>query len=270
MNSEESSLLSMADLRGLWRRKWISSAEDGGVSLSVYWLQTDSLFADIRLPVERRIAASTVAEADAAGLRDLAACEGFAGRAELHEAHCTWHRAFDWQPDVGVADIGHVRAEGDLLYEHGVHRDYSEVWQRLTPARAPAFGLELRDLSDGRAGYLVSIADFFIYARGRPAQLRGAGDLTTMLDDCSDTEAKRALFDAEIAMGEVSPGWLITHCTYPWREGERLFQGPLATVGGTLTMAETDRDGRVKQRCWQVVAHEATPQDGAVATAEPT
>jgi len=248
----------MADLRGMWHRKWISAPHDDG--LQVFWLQTDSLFADIRVPASRAAGGRTLADIDGAGLRDLAACKGFAGRAELRDDLCTWHRTFDWQPDNGVADIGRVRAEGDLLHEEGVHREYSEIWQRLTPARAGALGLALADPSDGRLGFLVSVGDYFIYARGRSSRLCDTASLAALLAACPDRAMQRALFDAEIAMGSVSRGWEITASTFPWRAGDRLLDKPQALNDETFALPERDAEGRPTLRQWQVVAREATAE----------
>lgn len=244
----------------MWHRKWISAPHDDG--LQVFWLQTDSLFADIRVPAERSAGGPSLGEIDDAGLRDLATCKGFAGRAELHDDLCTWHRVFDWQPDNGVADIGRVRPEGDLLHEEGVHHEYSEIWQRLTPARAGAFGLALADPTDGRVGFLVSVGDHFIYARGRSNRLRNTASLAVLLEACPDRNAQRALFDAEIAMGSVSRGWEITRSTYPWRAGDRLLDVPQALADEPLVLLERDAEGRPARRQWRVVAREATA-DGA-------
>lgn len=254
-------MISTSMLRGLWRRRWIEPADQ--VDREVYWLQTDSLFGDVRVPHTRQGRAHSLDRLDAAAARDLALCQGFAGRIELNSDICTWHRRFDWQPDQGMTDSGRIRLENGLLMEDGIHAAYSEAWERMTPPGAAGLGLALRDRVEAREGYLAVVGDYFIYVRGRARPLPEGPDLLALLDECSGADASRLLFDAEMSLGRVGDQWPITCSNYVWREGQPLFAAAADLDGATLTVAEQRHDGSATTRTWDVEAREPVGRDGS-------
>ena len=125
---------------GVWQRTLLTTR--GGVhdsSTKVFWLQTAQLFADLRIPRPRP---QTPAE--------LATQAGFAGVTEVTGERCQWHRAIDFQPPSGRADIGRMQFErADYLIEDGLDDSYHEVWERLPDSLGRNWGQWLH-ADDGR------------------------------------------------------------------------------------------------------------------------
>jgi len=120
-------------LVGVWRRRLIAfpdGREDR--TTTVFWLQTRSTFADIRLPQESLVLQKLPRSAlPAEALLVLARQDGFAGHTTLDGDLCTWHRWISYRPPGPTADAGRLRLEAGLLIEEGVHAVYREDWERL-------------------------------------------------------------------------------------------------------------------------------------------
>lgn len=120
-------------LVGVWRRRLIAfpdGCEDR--TTTVFWLQTRSTFADIRLPQESLALSKLSRPAlPTEALPVLARQDGFAGHTTLDGDLCTWHRWISYRPPGPTPDAGRLRLEGGLLIEDGVHADYREDWERL-------------------------------------------------------------------------------------------------------------------------------------------
>ena len=81
--------------------------------LQVYWLQTNSIFVDSRVPVPAPVKGlKTVQDCSAEECLALAQQQGFAGTAVVHDGKCTWHRELDYQPAGGPPDIGKMTFKG--------------------------------------------------------------------------------------------------------------------------------------------------------------
>jgi hypothetical protein len=134
-----------ARLVAAWRREGISI---GGAPASepqdVWWLQTPSVFADVRIPVA--VGASAAA---------------FSGTTVQDGDRLTWHHDLSLHPITG-ADTGlvHWRDE-DTLIESGTALvlgapvAYEEVWRRATPRGA---SWEVRAIATGRRVVVGSYA----------------------------------------------------------------------------------------------------------------
>ena len=184
--------------RGLWRRVAYERADGSGDAASlVLWLQTETLYVDIRIPADRpRVEAFHPA---------LAAQEGFAGHLSEDGDVATWHRRIDYRPRA-TPDEGRLTRNRRMLVEHGVHDPYVEHWWLEVPG-------EVTEVLSNRADAIaVRAGDHLMLARERrPAP---SGDLAGDLAACLDCEISYALRDGE--------GWRIVHSTLPWREGSRL------------------------------------------------
>ncbi|MEW5696969.1 MULTISPECIES: hypothetical protein [Pseudomonas] len=197
---------------GVWQRTLLTTT-DGvhDTATQVYWLQTASLFADLRIPVP---APGTPAE--------LATQAGFAGVTEITGELCQWHRAIDFQPPNGREDIGRMCFERpDYLLEDGLDGSYHEVWERLPQSLGRNWGGWLTAL-DGRQGCLLLAGDYFFFAAGRAPALPAAESLMVLLT-CADAPA--ALLDFELSFGRHQGGaqpWRIELSTLPERIGETL------------------------------------------------
>lgn len=197
---------------GVWQRTLLTTTS--GVNdrrTRVYWLQTDSLFADLRIP---RPAPQTAEE--------LALQAGFAGVTEITGDLCQWHRAIDFQPPSGRADIGRMHFQRpDYLLEDGLDDSYHEVWERLPDSLGRNWGSWLRG-ADGRQGCLLLAGDYFLFAAGRSRALPAAESLSALLQDTAEADALLAF---ELSFGSHSAGqrpWTIQYSTLPERVGQRL------------------------------------------------
>jgi hypothetical protein len=212
-------------VRGLWRRRsiaWPDGRFDD--TTIVYWLQTASAFADIRIPADRPDLRGLTAPPTAEQIGFLARQGGFAGWTELNGDHCRWHRRIDFQPPSGVPDEGRLRWHDGVLIEEGVHEPYVEVWERVavgagTVRIAPA--AEADEI-------LVVCGDAFLYAHDRRPPLPAADSLATLIRAAADGAEAARLLECEISFGACARGaipWEIQLSTIPARQGRALVEG---------------------------------------------
>lgn len=206
---------------GLWRRRMLQDAQGIDTRTQVYWLQSGTLYADIRIPADRN------AE------NGMARQQGFAGALEAEDSILTWRRWVDYQPSSAVADVGRMHfTRLDQMIEDGVHADYREIWERIAPASLDraAFALQMEYADAGmprrRAGVLVLVGEYFMFALDRLATLPAEASLAELMqrDDLND-ELREELFACEISLGRRRGPrpWEITLSTRPGHEGRSLF-----------------------------------------------
>jgi len=187
--------------RGLWRRLALERADGSGDTTSlVLWLQTDSLFVDLRIPISRAHA-ETFNPA-------LAAQEGFAGRLFHSGTQARWDRRIDFAP-TGLPDEGRLRRARRMLVEHGLHENYVEHWWLDAP------GDETAVIADTSTTIAVRAGDNLMFAQER--RPRAPSELTSAVAVEADL---RPLLDCEISYARRDGAtWRIAHSTLPWREG---------------------------------------------------
>jgi hypothetical protein len=234
---------------GVWQRDWIQ--RHGGAldrSVTVRYVQTPSVFGDVRIPVDRAGAAQGASFADLTDdqLAVLARQNGFAGTTTVAGANATWHHEIDFQPAGDDADIGRIEPAGDgRMFEHGLDGSYVESWSAVDPmgedphpagkavptprdsalpiARGDGRFFAVRVAREGRVDQLLAVAGgHFVYARARPSALPAGRSIADVIVQAHATrEMIAAYLDCEISSGTVA-GWRIERSTLPWREGERL------------------------------------------------
>lgn len=232
---------------GLWQRRLLRDARGEDTRTQVFWLQTGTLYADLRLPADR--------DAPGGVLRQ----QGFAGVLEARDGLLTWRRWLDFQPPTGVDDVGRVQFAGpDTMIESGVHADYEEVWERGGPASADraAFALHIEHTANGRsrrrAGVLVMVGNDFMFALDRLTALPAAPSLADLYG--GEPAAGAQLLACEISFGRrhAADAWEILHSTVPEREGRSLF-----AVHGALRRRDALRYEQVApdgvRRIWRQV-----------------
>jgi hypothetical protein len=210
---------------GAWQRDWIR--RHGGApeaSVAVRYVQTPSVFGDVRIATARPDMAHAASFADLsdAELAALAHQNGFAGVTTIDGANATWHHEIDFQPAGDDADIGRIEPAGDArMFEHALDDSYVESWSALDRGGGKFFAV--RVVRDGRVDQLLAVAGaHFVYARARPTALPAAASISEAIAARHATrEAIVAFLDCEISYGRVS-GWQIERSTLPWRQGQRL------------------------------------------------
>jgi hypothetical protein len=261
-----------AQYHGVWSRLSLRDADGSfDTATRVRWLQTGSLYCDLRVPADRpdMHGARCLEDLDDPQLRWLAAQQGFAGTLQVEHDICRWHRNIDYQPDCGRADVGRMRFADDVLVEDGVYANYREQWQRLDGSDGDLAALELVGESDGtgelcaRGGCLVVSGDYFMFALGRTCMLPPAPSLA---DAIARERYPRGrilqLLDFEISFGRRRGGavpWEIELSTLPFREGQPLLvpeTAPMHRDGPRWCQAGADPQSAVA-RTW--LAHHCPP-----------
>lgn len=210
---------------GAWQRDWIQRR--GGAlerGTTVRYVQTPSVFGDVRIPGDRPALPRAASFADLTDdeLAALATQNGFAGVTTVAGANATWHHEIDYQPAGEGADVGRIEPAGDgKMFEHGLDGSYVESWSTLEPDAGRYFAARLAQ--GGRVVQLLAVTGgHFVYARARPGALPAADSIR---DAIARTHASRetiiAYLDCEISYGTVR-GWRIEHSTLPWQEAKRL------------------------------------------------
>ncbi len=253
-----------AHLVGLWRRRSLLDANGCDRTTEVYWLQTHSLYADLRLPPGRPgfSGCTGVNDLDEEQLGWLAQQQGFAGRLRLDENVATWVREIDFQPPARVADVGRLDLRGARLVEHGVLTPYTEEWIREEGPVGPVLALALSEESieqhtlPQRQGIVVAVGEHFMHARARSVQLPAGTRLHSLLEnDVSRGVRERLLLECVIdygrLRGETCP-WQILRSTQPWREGGSLLELELTVRHQQPDSVETIGVDGVRRR-WRVV-----------------
>ena len=127
---------------GVWKRTLLRTPKIEDTTAQVYWMQTQSWHADIRIPASRPAfdGKTTLDQLNRSELMELAKQQGFCGTTIVDEDTCHWLRRHDFQPPSGANDIGRMVFEGpDRLLEFGVEADYFEIWERLPGSKGRAF-----------------------------------------------------------------------------------------------------------------------------------
>jgi hypothetical protein len=233
---------------GAWQRDWIhrrGAAQDA--SVAVRYVQTPSVFADMRTAAVRTIPAGVTSFAELSDdqLAELARQNGFAGTTTLDGDRATWHHEIDFQPPSDDVDIGRIEPIGPgAMFEHALDDAYVERWSLRTPDSGPYLAARL--VRGGETAAILSVAgEHFVYARARETPLPAAGSLSQLI---AQTHATREMIigylDCEISYGTTA-GWRIARSTLPWREGQR------AAIADAFTV----QNGKLVARdeAWQVV-----------------
>lgn len=214
---------------GVWKRTLLRTPAIEDTTSQVYWMQTQSWHADIRVPAGRPSCAgkSSLAALSRDELLGLSRQQGFCGTTLVEGDICRWLRRYDFQPPSGANDIGRMEFDTpDRVFEYGVEADYFEIWERLPGSSGEHFAVEQ---SDDPLCMLLATGAYFMTVRPRATTLPQAVNLAALAADASDARL-RALLDFEISFGMRSSAdtRTITHSTLPWRERQAV--APFATL----------------------------------------
>jgi hypothetical protein len=232
-------------LRGVWRRTYYRNAD--GVedrASSVYWLQTDSFYADIRLPepVLRLPHRSSLSDYSPGELSILGTTRGFAGHMAFDEGVARWHRPIDFQPETGRADVGRLQMERGELWEYGVEEDYVETYHRVSDGGTRLVSLSLLD--DSRNGIWVMSDDWMIRAVGRRHALPAGPSLQALIENpVAGNRKLDDVFDCDISLTYAGSG-LITLSTQPWRIETAFAPGGLRLVNDAVVESPDSPEAR--------------------------
>lgn len=217
---------------GCWRRERLqrpgTPADDTTV---VYWLQSQHLFLDLRIPAGRPAfdGCAALEDCSVAALQWLATQEGFSGHLEVAGDLYCWHRHFDFAVESGspgVPDLGRMTQHSPTAWrEVGVYAPYAEDWTHTPYRGGLCAGAKFMFAADSgeaswRQGVVVVVDQHCMLALQR-----------TVLPVHRDTgrhdelAALRAQLECEIAYGAFDAQQLsmrIQHASLPFREGAQL------------------------------------------------
>ncbi len=206
---------------GVWKRTLLRTPKIEDTTTQVYWLQTPSWHADIRVPADRPdfSAKSGLDELTRPDLMHLAKQQGFCGTTVVDGDICRWLRRYDFQPPSGANDIGRMEFETpDRVLEHGVEADYFEMWERLPGSTGRSFAIQV---SDDPLTLLLRAGEYVMCVRPRSAQLPVAPSLIAFVEGKND-QVLRETLDFEISFGRWNSGnstGRFELSTLPWKQG---------------------------------------------------
>ena len=254
-------------LLGVWSREWIERQRVRTSAFTVRYLQTPSLFGDVRLPVDRPrlLHAASFADLTDGELRILATQRGFIGRTTVENMVSTWHHEVDFQPPDPDPDIGRIeRAGKGRMYERALDSSFTELWWSITSGDDRF--LAVRVERAGRLDRILLVAgDYFFYGRNRAKDLPAAASLVALIDATKATRSNIIEYlDCELSVGRIRGGstrWEIQYSTFPWRESghldfiDRIRAG--GSIGGLAPLAEAGET-------WTVPVNTLNSEDLAV------
>ncbi|NJR57179.1 MAG: hypothetical protein HC768_23245 [Acaryochloris sp. CRU_2_0] len=119
---------------GLWKRASIQLGDtDPYEDAIVFWLQAETYFADIRIPLSQPALAhqQSLLSLDTPELLKFAEFQAFAGTIDATKSWIRWNRSIDFRPDPSRVDQGSVHFEGNNLIEMGEFEFEDEIQQYL-------------------------------------------------------------------------------------------------------------------------------------------
>ncbi len=205
---------------GVWQRKLLRAPKIEDTTTQVFWMQTPSWHADIRVPVSRPAASAQTGlnAMSRSDLMTLARQQGFCGTTVVDGDICRWLRKYDFQPPSGANDIGRMQFETpDRVLEFGVEAEYFEIWERLPGSHGATFAIQE---SDDPLSLLLGAGEYVMAVRPRSAPLPVAPDLATFAAG-KNGQVLRETLDFEISFGRRSANraWTIELSTLPWQQG---------------------------------------------------
>jgi hypothetical protein len=215
-------------LRGIWHRDWIERAGKRSNPREVEYLQTPTLFGDVRFPTDLPAfpEAKSFADLTDTDLRLLAGQQGMTGLTRVANAIATWDHAISFQPPDGGTDTGRLDPPvNGLMYEYGLDGSYTEAWQAVPGDDRHYLVIQIQ--RSGRLDRVLIVAgDRFMYVRNRAKDLPVADSFDKLISSTNATRPQIIEYlDCEFSTGQVPNGrapWIIQRSTLPWRKAHRL------------------------------------------------
>ncbi|USI77599.1 hypothetical protein [Sphingopyxis sp. USTB-05] len=239
--------------RGLWQRQVITAPGYRDETTKVFWLQTDRWFVDLRVPEGvLAIDAESLSQCSKEQLLQLADVQAFVGTLTVRNDILHWIRIHDRHPPTGILDEAYCEIRSNILIENGMHANYQEIWEKLTPRQAPT---EAFLLDDGgfHTGVLVMVGDhlmeFVVSADAAPAFAASSQGVSSELVCGRRPEVEAWLGDRVRYARRSSTGeWETVVASLPWLVGKafsvELFDADDQCATRTARLSDT-RD------CWR-------------------
>jgi hypothetical protein len=207
---------------GVWQRTLLRNADGTEDSCTrVFWLQTNNLHADIRIP-----------NPTPNSLEQRLKIVGFAGITSATLNRCEWRRLIDFHTDSG-SDIGNMHfVSPDEVQETALDDSYLEVWKRLPDSTGTSAQIWLKALDPSRRqACLLRAGDYFMFAAERPIALTHGPSLEHYLSYLENKGAEQIL-GCELTLGRITGGhlpWEVLFSTQP-NAPKQLLEETIANV----------------------------------------
>ena len=214
-------------VQGGWSRVLMRTTATGAEDRTTdcIYLQTGSLYADIRVPVDRPALTGRrgVDDCTPQELAAMSTVSAFAGWCEFKNGVAHWIRPIDLKPPSGREDEGRMAIRDGNLWEYGLEGQHAEEYApRGNGARRKGAWALAPDPVEPRPGVLVIIDDLIIRALGRPQALEVGNTLAErVMSFADDRAALRQLFGCELSLAIIGD-LTVTRSSLAWREGLRL------------------------------------------------
>lgn len=221
------------EFKGLWRRRLLVDEKGRrDTSTAVWWLQSETLFVDLRVPSNRPDFS------ECSGFHDLsidqalfmASQEGFAGRLHHLKDALGWRRHIDFRPLEGPPDEGAMkRVRRNTWIETGLHADYLEEWEQVLTEKD--LTNSVTQTEERENALLVQVGSYFMRAQDRRSRPPPFDLTAATLSAYPAPKALQHLLDCEISFGRVISNQVgqISNSTHPWLEKTKIslaLQGP--------------------------------------------
>ena len=248
---------------GLWRRASIQIGE--GVpyeDTTVYWLQAETYFADIRIPFSQPSLSQPLSSLSRDNLLALAQFSAFAGKIDCTETWIRWHRLVDFRPS-GEIDQGDVYFAGENLIERGKStvdgkiEAYTEVWVPQPDDHSNRLVLELVRATNLTTQAITYPKGIWVTVGNHAIRLCDHRGYSTNVvapqpSELSEAELKHLMqFQAEYSQRNPKNGWKITMSADPTRLG-RAADYPVRRQDGVWVEMQQQDSGEIIEYCWQI------------------
>ena len=263
-------------MQGAFQRRCISFADGySDIDTRVFWLQSDNLTIDLRLPrLTEQLQTVPEDYAIPATLAQRADYEGWYAHAQWQNQQLSWHDGCAYQLHNRWPEPALLQRIGNCMVEFAPSGAYVEDWRLLNNNSGPLIGLELeseRDLDSGehrpRQGALIICGDYagLVIDRAQPVQTTAPVQaqhsteplLCDVIADPSLTAEQRHRlmdFETSIGVGNSQQGYRVVHALNSERCGE-----PLIDLSGFMDSDEADivlqqprHDGRNIERRFRI------------------
>jgi hypothetical protein len=236
-------------MQGAFRRRSITFADgQTDTDTRVFWLQSQGLTIDLRLPTLIEQQNRSLPEADnLPSLNGFADDEGWYAHSFWNGQQLGWQHGCSWQLHNRWPEPAELRRVGNCMMEFAPSGAYVEDWRLLNQQAGPLIALELLSEQDitnpenggkhsdiqPRQGALIIAGEYAGLVLGRSQihteqQTATAfpGQTLAQVLTSAVTDFPRRLqlldFDTAIGHGSVNSGFKVIHSLYPQRMGTEL------------------------------------------------
>lgn len=205
-------------------------------STRVFWLQSESLTIDLRLPLlndQLHVVPEDYRDPDT--LQQRLNYEGWYAKTRWQDEQLSWFDGTSYQLHNRWPEPARLQRVGDCMMEFAPSGAYVEDWRLLNRQYGPLIGLELESeyYPDSghtlpRRGALIVCGEYAGLVIGRPGNISVTDEQTLQQwfsDSTTTAEQRRQMlcFETAVGFGNVQQGFRVIHSLDGNRYGDTLF-----------------------------------------------